>query len=146
MATIRRKLVRRLVREAIRERERQGEPQVKMHDPRFRIEGSSTTPIYHLGNVDVVLKKELGQSNRQATRERVRKLARVSLKPSTIHDAGYGVFLREAVAAGQLLLMYWGRKLSIQEAARLRQQVTLSIACSYMKSYLSAPILNHSVI
>jgi hypothetical protein len=83
MATIRRKLVRRLVREAIRERERQGEPQVKMHDQRFRIEGSSTTPIYHLGNVDVVLKKELGQSNRQDTRERVRKLARVSLKSST---------------------------------------------------------------
>ncbi len=132
MATIRRKLVRRLVREAIRERESQGEPQVKMHDPRFRIEGSSTTPIYHLGNVDVVLKKDLGQSNRQVTRERDRELVRVSLKPSTILDGGYGVFLREAVAAGQLLPMYWGRKVSIQEAARLRQKVTLSLPCSYI--------------
>ena len=118
----------RLVRERIKRRERELDPQPEMQNPRFRIEGhgplGSPTPMsYHLGNVEVVLKNEVGQ---RAYGRRV-NLARVSVKPSTIPNAGYGVHLRQAVVAGQVILKYWGFKVTLEEAERRRREVHRSM-------------------
>ena len=114
----RRKFGIRFVREGIERREWKSVPEVSMQIPRFRIEApGSHTPAFHLGNAHVVLK------HGQRAQGRTETLARVSLKESSIPNAGYGVYLREAVVAGQLLVLYWGDKISMQEAERRRQKV-----------------------
>jgi hypothetical protein len=87
-------------------------PQPNMQNPRLRTEVAlgSRLQRFHLGSLEVPLVYEDGQ--RGARTGRTRTLARVSLKESNIDGAGYGVHLLEDVAAKQLLLMYWGEKIS----------------------------------
>ena len=101
-------------------RERELDPQPNMHNPSFRIERlPGGRQAFHLGNVGLVLRNGVGQR----AYERHVNLPRVSVKPSTIQNAGYGVHLREDVVAGQLLLKYWGFKITLGEAERRRRQV-----------------------
>ena len=95
-----------------------------MQTPRFRIEGelSSKPARFYLGNLEVPLEYEAGQ---RRVRGRTGNLAQVVLKESTIPDAGYGVHLRQAVAAKQLLLVYWGTKVSMKDADRLKLKVLI---------------------
>ena len=93
----------------------------EMQNPRFRIESAvnSKPARFNLGNVDVKVKVAVGLSVHQSTVT----LPRVSLKESTIPNAGYGVHLRQDVVHSQLLLKYWGRKISMKEADRQRKEV-----------------------
>ena len=98
-------------------------PQPNMQNPRVRTEVAlgSRPERLHLGSLDVQLVYETGQ--RGARTGRTGTLARVSLKESNIDGAGYGVHLREDVAANQLLLLYWGEKISLKEAQRRKMMV-----------------------
>ncbi len=92
-----------------------------MKNPRFRIESAvdSKPARFDLGNVDVTAKAAVDLCVHESTVT----LPRVSLKESTIPIAGYGVHLRQDVVHGQLLLQYWGRKISMKEADRQRKEV-----------------------
>ena len=109
----------RLVRERIEREELV--PQPCMQHPRFRTElaRGSKPERYHLGSLEVPLEYEPGQRRFGRTGT----MARVSLKESTIPGAGLGVHLRQDVPANQLILMYWGKGISIEEALRRKKLV-----------------------
>jgi hypothetical protein len=78
-----------------------------------RVRGSKPERFY-LGNLEIPLEYEPWQRRTRTRTGRTGILARVSLRESTIPGAGYGVHLREDVAADRLILLYWGDKISMQ--------------------------------
>ena len=120
---------RRRLREEIMWREwKEMSQEPEMQNPRFRTESAvdSKPARFHLGSLDVTVKVAVGFR----VHERTMTLPRVSLKESTIPNAGYGVHLRQDVVHGQLLLKYWGRKISMKEADRQRKEVLYFIEFS----------------
>jgi hypothetical protein len=88
----------------------------------FQDRGSKPERFYH-GNLEVPLEYEPWQRLTRTRTGRTGIFARVSLRESTIPEAGYGVHLREDVAADRIILLYWGDKMSMQEAHRRKTEV-----------------------
>ena len=125
----RRMTTRRRLREEIMWREwKEMSQELEMQNPRFRtkIAVDLKPARFHLGSLDVTVKVAVGRR----VHERTMTLPRVSLKESTIPNAGYGVHLRQDVVHGQLLLKYWGRKISMKEADRQRNEGLVAIEFS----------------
>jgi hypothetical protein len=102
----RRRTTRRRLREEITWREwEEMRQEPEMQNPRFRIESAvdSKPARFNLGNGDVTVKVAVGLR----VHENTVLLPRVSLKESTMPNAGYGVHLRQDVVHGQLLPKYW---------------------------------------
>jgi hypothetical protein len=92
--------------------------------PPFRF----SDPVYEvLPRQNVVLRPFEGQPRNWAS---PRRLPGLAVRNSSVRGAGYGIFLREKVNAGQVITLYRRKIISESTAKVLREQVMFTIAHS----------------